>query len=72
MLLKLKSNEHMVEVQNLIDLMNLNLDEVTGRYQEGEEQQDPEKFKKADLVFLSGEDLPRCWTDPHYRDNEMS
>jgi len=72
MLLKLKSNEHMVEVQNLIDLMNLNLDEVTGRYQEGEEQQDPEKFKKADLVFLSGEELPRCWTDPHYRDNEMS
>ena len=70
MLFKNRSNEHMVEVQNLIDLMNLNQDEVDGCYQEGEEQQDPEKFKKIDLVFLSGEALPRCWTDPKYRDSE--
>jgi hypothetical protein len=71
MLLKTRSNEHMVEVTNLIDLMNLNVTRVIGRYQEGEEQQDPESFNKAELVFLSGEDLPRCWTDPHYRDSEM-
>ena len=71
MLLKKRSSDHMVEVLSLVDLMNLNCDEVVGRYQEGEEQQDPEKFKKADLVFLSGEELPRCWTDPHYRDSEI-
>jgi hypothetical protein len=71
MLLKKRTTEHMVEVLNLVDLMNLNLDEVVGRYQEGEEQQDPETFKKAELVFLSGEELPRCWTDPHYRDSEI-
>jgi len=70
MLLKKRTSEHMVDVQNLIDLMNVNRDEVVGRYQEGEEQQDPENIKKADLVFLSGEELPRCWTDPHYRDSE--
>ena len=70
MLLKQKSSGHMVEVLSLIDLMNLNRDSVVGRYQEGEEQQDPESFDKADLVFLSGETLPRCWTDPHYRDSE--
>ena len=72
MLLKQKSSGHMVEVLNLIDLMNLNRNEVVGRYQEGEEQQDPEQFRKTDLVFLSGEDLPRCWTDPHYRDEELT
>jgi len=72
MLLKERSNGHMVEILNLLDLMNLNRTEVLGCYQEGEEQQDPENFSKADLVFLSGEDLPRCWTDPHYRDNELS
>lgn len=71
MLLKKRSSDHMVEVLSLVDLMNLNCDEVVGRYQEGEEQQDPEKFKKADIVFLSGEELPRCWTDPHYRDSEI-
>jgi len=72
MLLKQKSSGHMVEVLSLIDLMNLNSHEVVGRYQEGEDLQDPEKFNKTDLAFLSGEDLPRCWTDPHYRDEELT
>lgn len=72
MLLKQKSSGHMVEVLSLVDLINLNRSEIVGRYQEGEEQQDPEKFAKADLVFLSGEGLPRCWTDPHYRDAELT
>jgi len=72
MLLKNKVSDHMVEIMSFNDLINLNLDEVDGRYQEGEEQQDPAKFKKDNLVFLSGEELPRCWTDPHYRDNEIT
>ena len=72
MLLKERYSGHMVEVLSLIDLINLNCDEVIGRYQEGEEAQDPKKFKKTDLIFLSGEELPRCWTDPHYRDDELT
>ena len=71
MLLKQKSNGHMVEVENYINLIDLNVDEVVGRYQEGEEVQDPNIFKKQDLIFLSGEELPRCWFDPHYRDSEL-
>ena len=61
----------MVEVLSVGDLVDLFKDEVVGRYQYGEEVQDPEKFKKSDLMFLSGESLPRCWTDPHYRDDEL-
>jgi len=34
----------------------------------GEEIQDPERIKKAELVFPSGEELPKCWIDIHYRD----
>jgi hypothetical protein len=30
--------------------------------------QDPEKFDKAEIEFPSGEDLPRCWLDSHYRE----
>lgn len=71
MLLKERRTGHMIEVLSIIDLINLNCDEVVGRYQEGEELQEPMKFKKADLIFLSGEKLPRCWTDPHYRDDEL-
>jgi hypothetical protein len=72
MLLKEVSTGHMVEVLSLVDLINLNRDDVVGRYQEGEEAQDPMKFKKSGLIFLSGEKLPRCWTDPHYRDDELT
>jgi len=72
MLLKQKSNGHMVEVVNMINLIDLNSDNVEGCYQEGEEVQDPENFSKQDLVFLSGESLPKCWSDPHYRDNELT
>ena len=72
MLLKERSSGHMVEVLGIIDLINLNCDEVVGRYQEGEDVQDPIKLKKEDLIFLSGEELPRCWTDPHYRDDELT
>lgn len=71
MLLKQKSTGHMVEVENFMDLIDLNIVKVTGRYQEGEEVQDPDSFNKQDLLFLSGERLPRCWLDPHYRDDEL-
>jgi len=72
MLLKQISSGHMLEVSNLVDLINPNGDEVVGCYQEGEEVQDPKAIKKSDLIFLSGEQLPRCWTDAHYRDDELT
>ena len=56
---------------NLNDLFNPNHTELVGRYNIGEELQDPEKFSKGDLEFLSGEPLPRCWIDVHYRDSEL-
>jgi hypothetical protein len=41
--------------------------EVSGRFHAGEEMQEPAPFRKAELVFPSGEPLPRCWMDPAYR-----
>ncbi|UTW14055.1 acetyltransferase [Marinobacterium rhizophilum] len=71
MFLKQKSNGHMVEVLALEGLFNPFSPAISGRYNHGEEAQDPEEFSKDDLVFLSGEALPRCWTDSHYRDDEL-
>lgn len=71
MYLKQKSTQHLVEVLGLGDLFNPNHPELVGRYHYGEELQDPERFAKADLVFPSGESLPLCWTDVHYRDAEL-
>ncbi|MEN8176347.1 MAG: acetyltransferase, partial [Pseudomonadota bacterium] len=33
----------------------------------GEEMQEAESFAKARLAFPSDEPLPRCWTDPNYK-----
>lgn len=71
MFLKEKTTGHMVEVLSMGDLFDLFKEEVIGRYHFGEEVQDAEKFRKSDLAFLSGEELPRCWKDPHYRDDEL-
>lgn len=65
------SKDDLVEVLTLTDLFDPFSKTLVGRYQHGEEAQDPEKFNKADLCFPSGEDLPRCWVDAHYRDSEL-
>ncbi len=68
MFLKDKTNGELVEILTLRELFDPFQGEVVGRYQQGEEVQDPEKLKKAELTFPSGEVLPKCWIDPHYRD----
>lgn len=62
-----RSTGHLVEVLALKDLIDPFSPTMVGRYNIGEELPDPAKFDKADLVFPSGEPLPKCWLDPHYR-----
>lgn len=71
MFLKRKNDGHLVEVLGFNDLFNPNHKTVVGRLHYGEEMQDADSFAKADLVFQSGEALPRCWVDVHYRDQEL-
>lgn len=72
MFLKQKKEGHLVEVLGLKDLVNPNHNTIVGRLHYGEELQDAEKFAKTNLMFPSGEDLPRCWVDIHYRDAELN
>lgn len=71
MFLKERHRGELVEVMSTDELINPLIDELEGRYNHGEEAQDPERFKKIDLNFLSGESLPQCWLDSHYRDDEI-
>ena len=68
MYLKNKTNGDLVEILDFRSLIDPLRKSVAGRYHSGEEMQDPANFIKADLIFPSGEGLPRCWTDPHYRE----
>lgn len=69
MFLMQKNTEKLVEVLSLTDLFNPNHEKVVGRFHAGEEMQDPEKFSKKEMLFPSGEELPRCWLDSHYRES---
>lgn len=67
MFLKEKKSGDLVQVVELQELIDPHLEEVTVRFQAGEEMGDPVKMAKDDLTFPSGEALPKCWLDPHYR-----
>ena len=71
MFLKQKEDSHLVEVLSLNDLFNPMHQTLVGRLHYGEEVQDAQKFKKSGLIFPSGEPLPACWLDVHYRDKEL-
>ena len=67
MYLRNKDTGDLVEVLDITAMADPCRDALPGRYHAGEELQDPATFNKADLVFPSGEALPKCWTDPDYR-----
>ena len=69
MLLQEKETGTLVAVMDVQSLINPGENEITIRVQAGEEEQDPESKPKTELVFPSGENLPRCWLDPHYRNH---
>ncbi|MBE9167946.1 acetyltransferase [Pleurocapsales cyanobacterium LEGE 06147] len=71
MFLKHKPSDQLVEVLTLGSVYDPCQREITGRFHAGEEMQDPEAFEKTDLIFPSGESLPRCWLDPHYREQNL-
>lgn len=71
MFLKQKTDGHLVEVLDLSSLHDPMQHVFSGRLHYGEEMQDPEPFEKNALCFPSGEELPRCWVDVHYRDDEL-
>jgi hypothetical protein len=67
MLLQVKDSGELVKIVEIQELLDPNNDIVHAKDQEGQEEQPPETFKKENLVFPSGEVLPRCWLDADYR-----
>lgn len=62
------ANGTLVEVLDFKALVDPFATTVHARIHGGEELQDPHHFEKGELSFPSGEALPRCWVDSHYRD----
>ena len=67
MLLQDKETGSLVKLNDLQALINPAEAEVVAQAQSGEEEQDPEPVLKKNLIFPSGESLPRCWVDADYK-----
>ncbi|MBW4521493.1 MAG: acetyltransferase [Scytolyngbya sp. HA4215-MV1] len=57
----------LVKVLDIQSLLNPMEETIDGKIQAGEEEQEAEAFSKKNLIFPSGESLPRCWIDENYR-----
>ncbi len=71
MFLKQIGADQLVEVLKLEELVDPSQLSFKGRLNIGEEMPEPEQFQKSKVCFPSGEPLPRCWVDVHYRDDEL-
>jgi hypothetical protein len=72
MFVKQKSSGHLIEVLEMQDLYDPSKATFKGRLNIGEDLPEPEHFDKTDTIFPSGESLPKCWVDTHYRDQELT
>ncbi|MBF2079697.1 MAG: acetyltransferase [Synechococcales cyanobacterium T60_A2020_003] len=72
MFLEHKPSGNLVEILNLDNLADPCIDKVMGRFHAGEELQEIEPFTKSHLMFPSGEPLPQCWLDAHYREHHST
>ncbi|WP_026733198.1 hypothetical protein [Fischerella sp. PCC 9605] len=70
MFLMHKPSGDLIEILTLDQLFNPCMKEVTGIDHVGEEMQEPASYLKMEMVFPSGESLPRCWLDAHYRETK--
>lgn len=67
MLLQEKESGDLIEILDVEALISPTKQEVPGKNQAGQEEQETATFAKSKLVFPSGETLPRCWTDENYK-----
>jgi hypothetical protein len=71
MFLQHKPTKALIEILTIQDLYDPCQQEISGQSHAGEELQDPASYLKSELIFPSGEPLPQCWLDAHYREAEM-
>ncbi len=70
MLMRNKETGDLIMIESLEQLVSPFDEEVAGRVQSGQEEQDTKRISKLALTFPSGEALPRCWVDSQFRSEE--
>ncbi|MFM7409154.1 MAG: acetyltransferase [Cuspidothrix sp.] len=68
MFLQIKDSRDLVKIVDIQELFDPNSNIVHAQDQGGQEEQETDIYKKEELIFPSGEKLPRCWLDAKYRE----
>ena len=69
MFLQIKDSRDLVKIVDVQELFDPNIETVHAQDQQGQEEQETDIYKKEELVFPSGEKLPLCWLNAHYRES---
>ncbi|WP_414529339.1 acetyltransferase [Nodularia chucula] len=72
MFLQLKDSGDLIKILDFQELIDPNNNIIRAKGQLGEEEQEPDSYSKQNLLFPSGESLPRCWLDANYRHPQLS
>ena len=70
MFLQIKDSRDLVKIVDVQELFDPNIETVHAQDQQGQEEQETDIYQKEELVFPSGEKLPRCWLDAKFRERE--
>lgn len=63
MFLKIRNTGDLIDVESMTELLSPDATQVRGRSQAGEDEKSSKSVNKNDLMFPSGEPLPRCWVE---------
>ncbi len=69
MFLKHSQTGGLIEAIELNALFDPFVESIQARSQAGEDTMDVDSYEKSELLFPSGESLPLCWRDSHYREH---
>lgn len=72
MFLQVKDTGALIELEDIQELINPTSDAVHAQQQAGEDEQETYSYSKENLIFPSGESLPRCWMDANYKADEAA
>jgi hypothetical protein len=72
MFLQIKDSRDLVKIVDVQELFDPNIEIVHAQDQQGQEEQETDIYKKAELVFPSGEKLPLCWLNAKFSLNSRS
>jgi hypothetical protein len=70
MFLQIKDSRSLVKIVDVQELFDPTSETVHAQDQQGEEEQETDIYQKQELIFPSGEKLPRCWLDAKFREKE--